>query len=61
MVRRLTPEDYRGLTQLIYGHVNPYGRFDLHLDRRTDFEQKQTDSPGFSRASSLKNRLARVS
>ena len=37
---RLTPEDYRGLTPLIYGHVNPYGRFDLDLDRRIDFEQK---------------------
>ena len=24
---RLTPEDYRGLTPLIYAHVNPYGRF----------------------------------
>ena len=38
---RLTPEDYRGLTPLIYGHVNPYGRFDLDLDRRIDFEEKQ--------------------
>ncbi|MER8435962.1 Tn3 family transposase [Mesorhizobium sp. M1312] len=38
---RLTPEDYRGLTPLIYGRVNPYGRFDLDLDRRIDFEQKQ--------------------
>ncbi|NGO54644.1 Tn3 family transposase [Allomesorhizobium camelthorni] len=38
---RLTPEDYRGLTPLIYGHVNPYGRFDLDLDRRIDFERKQ--------------------
>jgi TnpA family transposase len=38
---RLTPEDYRGLTPLIYAHVNPYGRFDLDLDRRIDFEQKQ--------------------
>ena len=38
---RLTPEDYRGLTPLIYGHVNPYGRFDLNLNRRIDFEQTQ--------------------
>lgn len=38
---RLTLEDYRGLTPLIYGHINPYGRFDLDLDRRIDFEQKQ--------------------
>ena len=32
---------YRGLTPLIYGHVIPYGRFDLDFDRRIDFEQKQ--------------------
>ena len=38
---RLTPDDYRGLTPLIYGHVNPYGRFDLDLERRIDFEWKQ--------------------
>ena len=38
---RLTPDDYRGLTPLIYGHVNPYGRFELDLDRRIDFEQKE--------------------
>lgn len=33
----LTPEDYRGLTPLIYSHVNPYGRFDLDLNSRIDF------------------------
>ncbi len=36
---RMAPEDYRGLTPLIYGHVNPYGRFDLDLDSRIDFGQ----------------------
>ena len=30
---RFTPEDYRGLTPLIYSHVNPYGTF--HLDMTT--------------------------
>lgn len=34
---RITPEDYRGLTPLIYSHVNPYGRFDLDLNSRIDF------------------------
>src|SRR3546814_8498433 len=29
---RMTPDDYRGLTPLIYSHVNPYGRFDLDLN-----------------------------
>lgn len=42
---RLAPEDYRGLTPLIYAHVNPYGRFDLDLDRRIDFERKQAACP----------------
>lgn len=36
---RVTPEDYRGLTPLIYAHVNPYGRFDLDLDSRIDFSK----------------------
>ena len=38
--RRLMPEDYRGLTPLIYSHVNPYGRFDLDLNRHIDFEHQ---------------------
>ena len=38
--KRMLPEDYRGLTPLIYGHVNPYGRFDLDLGRRIDFDAK---------------------
>jgi len=35
---RLAPEDYRGLTPLIYSHINPYGAFDLDFGRRIDFE-----------------------
>jgi TnpA family transposase len=31
---RLTPEDLRGLTPLIFGHVNPYGRFELDMEER---------------------------
>lgn len=31
---RLTPEDLRALTPLIWGHVNPYGRFELDMDKR---------------------------
>ncbi|HAB39517.1 MAG TPA: Tn3 family transposase [Rhodobacteraceae bacterium] len=34
---RMTPEDYRGLSPAIYGHLNPYGRFDVDMDRRIDF------------------------
>ncbi|MEY9323542.1 TnpA family transposase [Sinorhizobium fredii] len=36
---RMAPEDYRGLTPLIYSHVNPYGRFDLDLKSRIDFDR----------------------
>ncbi len=31
---RLAVEDLRGLTPLIFGHVNPYGRFELDMDAR---------------------------
>lgn len=31
---RLTDEDLRGLTPLLYGHVNPYGRFELDMSKR---------------------------
>ena len=37
---RLSQADYRGLTPLIYGHVNPYGRFDLDLEARIDFQRE---------------------
>ena len=36
---RLTKEDQRGLTPLIYGHVNPYGTFRLDLNERLRIEQ----------------------
>lgn len=38
--QRLTPEDYRGLNPLIYNHVNPYGRFELDLGNRMNFDEK---------------------
>lgn len=36
-LKRMTPEDYRGLTPLSYSHVNPYGRFEIDLNTRIDF------------------------
>lgn len=33
---RLTPEDYRGITPLIYSHVNPYGKFEIDMSKRMD-------------------------
>jgi len=35
---RMQPEDWRALTPLIYGHVHPYGRFDLDLQERLVIE-----------------------
>jgi TnpA family transposase len=35
---RLTTEDLRGLTPLIYGHVNPYGIFRLDMDARLSID-----------------------
>ena len=31
--KRLKPEDFLGVTPLFYGHINPYGWFDLDLER----------------------------
>src|SRR5258707_15626909 len=33
---RLTPTDLRGVTPLIWEHVNPYGRFELDMQTRLD-------------------------
>jgi hypothetical protein len=33
----MTIEDLRALTPLIFRHINPYGNFDLDMDRRIPF------------------------
>ena len=33
-LKRLTTEDYRGLTPLFYGHVEPYGTLTLDMTRQ---------------------------
>jgi len=35
---RMTAADARGLTPLIWAHVNPYGVFDLDMERRLDLD-----------------------
>jgi hypothetical protein len=35
---RLTPEDFRALTPLIYGHISLHGTFRLDMKRRLDLE-----------------------
>ena len=37
---RMTREDVRGLTPLVWGHVSPYGRFDLDMTSRIDLEPR---------------------
>ena len=37
---RLSSDDLRVLSPLIYTHINPYGRFEVDLARRIDFERK---------------------
>lgn len=36
--KKLTQEDYRGLTPLFYGHINPYGTIRLDMTERLQFE-----------------------
>ncbi|MFP1133381.1 Tn3 family transposase, partial [Asticcacaulis sp. W401b] len=38
--RRMTEADWRGLSPLIYQHVNPYGQFELDLEQRIDFDRR---------------------
>ena len=37
---RMTAEDLRALTPLIYSHINPYGTFHLDLQERLLIEPK---------------------
>jgi hypothetical protein len=30
----MTPEDFRGMTPLIYNHINPYGKHELDMSKR---------------------------
>jgi len=39
---RLTPEDLRGLTPLIFAHVNPYGNFELDMNERLALGEERT-------------------
>jgi len=33
-LNKMQPEDFRGLTPLFYGHINPYGRLVLDMNDR---------------------------
>jgi TnpA family transposase len=36
---RMTAADFRALTPLIYAHINPYGWFELDMDKRLPIER----------------------
>jgi TnpA family transposase len=38
---RMTEADFRGLTPLVWGHVSPYGAFDLDMEQRLDLELRE--------------------
>jgi TnpA family transposase len=40
-LKRMAPEDFRGLSPLIYNHVNPYGIFELDMATRLPIEERQ--------------------
>lgn len=37
-MKRMTHEDLRALTPLIWKHVNPYGTFHLNMDERLELD-----------------------
>jgi TnpA family transposase len=44
--KRLTTNDRRALTPLIYGHVNPYGTFRLDMNQRLPIEPLELEGVG---------------
>ncbi|EJQ92773.1 Tn3 family transposase (plasmid) [Bacillus mycoides] len=40
LLKKMTLEDFRGLTPLFYNHVNPYGTFKLNMDQRIPIKLK---------------------
>jgi hypothetical protein len=35
---KMQPEDFRGLAPLFYGHITPYGEFQLDMNKRINIE-----------------------
>jgi hypothetical protein len=36
---KMQSEDFRGLTPLFYGHITPYGEFQLDMNKRINIEE----------------------
>lgn len=40
LINQMSPEDFRGLTPLIFNHINPYGTFNLDMNKRLVIEKE---------------------
>ena len=38
-LNKMLPEDFRGLTPLFYGHIMPYGEFQLDMNKGINIEE----------------------
>jgi hypothetical protein len=38
-LNKIQPEDFRGLAPLFYGHITPYGEFQLDMNKRINIEE----------------------
>ena len=45
-LQRMQPEDLRGLTPLIYAHINPHSRFQLDLKERLQLDLLPVEQAG---------------
>jgi hypothetical protein len=36
---KMQSEDFRGMTPLLYGHITPYGEFQLDMNKRINIEE----------------------
>ena len=55
---RLTPEDLRAFTPLIYGHISPYGTFRFDMQARLDLELPAAGFPaeGYAKPGTMAQR-----
>jgi hypothetical protein len=44
-LNKMQPEDFRGLTPLFYGHITPYGEFQLDINKRINIEETMSTIP----------------
>jgi hypothetical protein len=45
-LNKMQPEDYQELTPLFYGHITPYGEFQLDMNKRIILKKQSKSSNG---------------